>query len=143
MPTSMIAAINSEVATGRRMKMREGLIVRIPLSLWERVARCGAARRVRVSPLGNPHPPLASRAVPPLPKGEGRSFAAPATALGVPLAARLLSGRRFGSRRRTLLCRRCTRRSGGDAGLDEPYLGALLQPVGAVGDDAVAGLDPV
>ena len=53
MPTSMIAAISSVVATGRRMKMREGLIVRVSRLRLLTLARLAAG--------GDPSPAMRER----------------------------------------------------------------------------------
>src|ERR1041384_3786304 len=106
----MIAAISSDVATGRRIKMRDGLTPG-----FRRAASLGAAP-----------PPL------------------PVVAL-----------RRIG-RRAWLRCRR-TRRwrcrsvlalgfwlcGGGRGTARDPYLRAILQPIGAVDDDNLARLPPL
>src|SRR6266849_5105814 len=90
----MIAAISSEVATGRRMKSRDGLI---------RSNRHSGA------------PPFGRRPV-------------------------LRRGGLLSSCRRL---RRASRRSAGLTGLGELYLGAFFEAVGAVGDDELAGFQPL
>src|SRR4051794_30569234 len=106
MPTSMIAAISSEVATGRRMKMRDGLTV-----FWF----------------------------------SGSLRAAPA-ALAVGALLRICRGSRLRGRWRLRSGGRLFSggrlRLSGPTTLHQPHLGAVLQPIGAGGDDPLPRLEP-
>src|SRR5947207_1681714 len=107
MPISMIAAINSEVATGRRMKMRDGLTVS-----W-------FSGSLRVAPAA-----LAVRAL-----------------LWICRRSWLCGRRRlrFGCR----LFSRGRLRLSGPSTLHQPHLGAILQPIGAIGDDPLSRFEPL
>src|SRR4051794_23383067 len=107
MPTSMIAAISSEVATGRRMKMRDGLTVS-----WCFGSLCVAPTALAVGALLR----ICRRS-----RLRGRR--------------RLRSGCRLFSRGRLRLS--------GPTALHQPHLGAVLQPIGAIGDDSLPRLEPL
>src|SRR5437764_15423382 len=107
MPTSMIAAISSEVATGRRMKMRDGLTV-----FWCSGSLCVAPAALAVGALLR----ICRRS-----RVCGRR--------------RLRSGCRLFSRGRLRLS--------GPTTLYQPHLGAVLQPIGAIGDDPLPRLEPL
>src|SRR5437016_11905065 len=107
MPTSMIAAISSEVATGRRMKMRDGLT-----ASW-----CSGSLRVAPAALA---------------VGTLLRICRRSRLCG---RRRLRSGCRLFSRGRLRLC--------GPTTLHQPHLGAVLQPIGAVGDDPLPRLEPL
>src|SRR5947199_6186050 len=105
----MIATISSDVATGRRMKMRDGLTPD-----FRRVASLGAAP-----------PPLAIRAL---------------RRIGRRTGMRYRRSRRW--RCRSVLALGLRLCGGGRGTARHPYLGAVLQPVGAVNDDSLARLQP-
>ena len=115
MPTSRIATISSEVATGRRMKMRDGFIAAFD---W----RAGSpARGPQVVPVGlaGGLPSPGSAGLPPGPE--------PAPA---PAPRRVGPSRASPGLRHAGVC------------LAEASLGAVAQAVAAVGDHEVAGLQP-
>src|SRR5579872_3523439 len=113
-PTKMIAAIKSDVPTGRSMKIRDGFMSRMELLVG--LGGAAGAAAARCGPLRS-HP-LALLAV-----GTRRSVA----------GRNLAVGRCGGDRR--------TGRAG--PLIDAADLGAIAQAVGAVDDDLVADLEPL
>src|ERR1051326_4750633 len=106
----MIAAISSDVATGRRMKMRDGLTPG-----FRRAASLGAAP-------------------PPLPVVALRR-------IGRRTWLRCRTARRW--RWRSVLALGFWLCGGGGGTARDPYLRAILQPIGAVDDDNLARLQPL
>src|SRR4051794_19212371 len=120
MPTSMIAVISSAVATGRRMKTRDGFT---PGSASRRSSRRGAADGSLAAP-----PAIAARA----------------------FGLRMFGLRVFGHRRGTTLSVAPPRAAlfgsgpfGSAAGSRDPHLGAVAQPVGAIDNDDLPRPHPV
>src|SRR6266851_5076478 len=136
----MIAAISSEVATGRRMKSRDGLIRSNRHSGAPHSGEPGIQEH-RALEYG-----FRVRELSPAPRNDRcRAAAKNSTSLAAPPPpfTRRPVFRRGGLLASCRRLRRASRRSAGLTGLGELYLGAFFETVGAVGDDDLAGHQPL